>query len=184
MHAYELDCVVKRGHYGVRAVPDADGVDVQGVVELLKVGAVVRRVGCEQPRRRVVDEYVARAGQRARGARGRQREAGWRVAGKVGQGSGQGARPAVGQVVRAVAGPDRIAEYQRVGAVARRVRDGPWGSADVEGERGRGRPGRVRHALVEPDFYVDRAANGVHAVRRGGRDRQERREPCVDGNVP
>ena len=183
VHADELDGVVERGHRGVRAAPDGDRVDVQRVLKLVKaVLVVVRRAGREQPRRRVVDEYVARAGQRARGARERQLEAGG-VSGKVGQAAGQGARAAVGQVVRAIAGPHRIGEFQRGGAVARRVRGGPCGSADVEVEHGRGRPGRVRHGLVEPDVYFDRAANAVHAVRRGGRDRQERRVPCVDGNV-
>ena len=111
VHAHKLDGAFERGHRGVRAAPDGDRVGVQGVGERVKaVPPVARRPGRDRPRDDRVDQHVARMGQRAGGARGRQRKV-RRMPGKVRHASGQGGRPAVAEVVGAVARRDRVDEH-------------------------------------------------------------------------
>ena len=180
VHAYELDGVVAvRGHHGVRAVPGADGVDVQRVGERGKARvAGAGRPGRDQQGNGGVDQDVARVRERAGGAGGRQRGDG--VARQVSHAPDQGGRPVVAKVVGAVAGPHHVGKVEPRRAVARIVRGRPGRPAEVEVQHGR--RARVRDPLAELDGHGDFPAGAVRPVLRG--DGHDRRRPRVDGDVP
>ena len=177
VHPDQLDGVVGGGgHHGVRAVAHDGNVNVPGAGDAVGPAAAVaagRRGGGDQRRRRVVDQDVARHGQRSGRARRGQRQAGG-VACHVGYAARQGGRAVVVQAGGAVPEPHRIGECQRLRAVAVLVRGRPRFPANVEDQHGVG--ARVRDALVKLDGDADLPALAVRAVPRGG-DRHDRRRP-------
>ena len=125
MHADQLDgTVAYRGRHHKRAVAHDERVDAMGAAQSEAVVVLVHRVRGDERRDGIVDQNVARVGQRAGRAGGRQDQAGggYGVQARDRAAGRQGALAGIVEVVRSLAGPHRVVEQQLCRSVARGVR--------------------------------------------------------------
>ena len=147
------------GRYEVRSVAQGKGVDASNAADSQAVVAPVHRVRGDQRRDGVVDQDVARAGQRLGRAARRQVKDGGGSGGHVRDPAAgrQGAPAGIAQVVGALGVPHRVVEQELGGAATREVH---CRAARVEAQLGHPLD---EHGAVKGDRYVDCRARAVRA---------------------
>ena len=173
VHAEHLDGggVVRAGRYEVRSVAQDEGIDASNAADSQAVAGPVHRARGDQRRDGVVDQDIARAGQRLGRAARRQVQDGGGSGGHVRDPAAgrQGAPAGIAQVVGALGVTHRVVEQELGGAVARDVH---CRAARVEAQLW---PPLDEHGAVKDDCYVDCGARAVRAECGSGRDVQHAR---------